>query len=523
LKDHQLSDKSDILTYLSRILRSQVFRNSDMLSNFLSFIVQESLKDDGMVLKQYNIAINAFGRNPDFDSTSDPIVRIQASRLRRNLELYYQEEGLDDTIHISLPKGSYIPVYSYTEKGKDTHISDTGESKKITNSLAVFPIKNLSANHEKQYIVEGFNEELLLELSRYKDLQVIRVKDEVNDLTKISLARFSLEGSIRFGENSIKVSFGISDNYNNQLLWSYREKFSIDQCDLIQVQEDVATSVAQQIAGISGVIFEKLFLDSNWENTHNPQAYTTYMHFYNYNKNPTEKNANELLEKVARLVEKEPNFAPGWAVLANLYADAYMFGLDRKYLDQALSYGKQSIELQADNQVCQAYYGYALMIDDQLEEAKAHFKKAFDLNPNALYYTGAIGWAYCLMDQMDPGFKLIRRSMEIDFQYPKWFHMGTFLYFLSRKEYNKAFNEASKLDKPELYWSSLLKLVACFKLDLLKEASGHLKDLMEIKPDFFDHPMEYVKCLIKSESLCAEIIEAVEAIIKSSKSYFSLN
>ena len=247
MKENQSPAKVDILNQLSRILRSQVFRNSDMLRNFLSFIVQEALKDDGMVLKQYNIAIHAFGRNQDFDAISDPIVRIQASRLRRNLELYYKDEGGDDMVRISLPKGSYIPEFSYAQKTTTHVLSKTQESIRITNSLAVFPIKNLSANQEKQYIVEGFNEELLMELSRYKDLQVIRVKDEINDLTKNSLARFSLEGSIRFGENTIKISFGVSDNYDNQLLWSYQEKFNIDNCDLIQVQEDVATSVAQQM------------------------------------------------------------------------------------------------------------------------------------------------------------------------------------------------------------------------------------------------------------------------------------
>jgi len=518
----QSPSKTEILNQLSKILRSQVFRNSDMLRNFLSFIVQEAIKDHGMVLKQYSIAIHAFGRNPDFDATSDPIVRIQASRLRRNLELYYQDEGGDDEICISLPKGSYVPEFSYSEKADYTIISSDQESDKIKNSLAVCPINNLSANHDMQHVVEGFNDELLMELSRYKDLQVIRVKEEVNDLTKNSLARFSLEGSIRFGGNTIKISIGVTDNYNNQLLWSYQEKFNIDDCDLIQVQEDVATSVAQQIAGMSGVIFEKLYLDSNWESTHNPQAYTTYLHFYKYNKNPSEKNANELLDKVTKLVEKEPDFAPGWAVLTNLYTDAFIFGLDRKYLEQALTFGQKAIDLQANNQVCQAYYGYALMVDDQLNEAKIHLEKALSLNRNALYYTGAIGWAYSMMNLMDKGFQLIRRSMEIDFQYPKWFHMGTFLYYLDQKEYNKALIEANKLDKPDLYWSSLIKLVACYKLSLFEQASEHLNDLIEIKPDFFDHPREYIKCLVKSDTLSNEILEAVNAVIKSSESSLSL-
>ncbi len=78
-----------------------------MLRNFLSFIVQEAINDNASGIKQYNIAINAFGRNPDFDANIDPIVRIQASRLRRNLDLYIEEEGEHDKVRIVLPKGNY--------------------------------------------------------------------------------------------------------------------------------------------------------------------------------------------------------------------------------------------------------------------------------------------------------------------------------------------------------------------------------------------------------------------------------
>jgi adenylate cyclase len=513
---HQSPDKNQILEQLSRILRSQVFRNSEMLRNFLSFIVQEAIKENGISLKQYSIAIHAFGRKDDFDATADPIVRIQASRLRRNLEQYYQEDGENDPILISLPKGSYSPNIE-TRKNKKERPTSKAKSDAPHHSLAVFPIKNLSANQDKQYIIDGFNEELLLELSRYKDLDVIRIEDTSNESAKKSYAGFSLEGSLRFGRDTVKISFHVTDNIKSVIFWSYQEKFNLEDCDLISVQEKVATSVAQQIAGISGVISEKLYLESNWESTHDLDAYTVYMHFYRYNKNPTEKNANDLLEKISHLIEQKPDFAPGWAVLCNLYTDAYMFGLDRSHLEQGLSFGRKAIDLQPNNQVCQAYYAYALMINGQVKEAIHRFEIALKLNPNAPYYAGAIGWAYCMIDKLSEGYELIRNSMRVDFQYPKWFHMGTFLYYLDRKEYDKALIEVNQLDKPELYWSHLIKLVANQKLALTKQATIHLQDLMEIKPDFFDRPMAFIQALIKSKSLSDEIYNTMQSVVKASK------
>lgn len=518
--ENQILSKPEILDQLSRILRSQVFRNSDMLRNFLSFIVQEALKENGIVLKQYSIAIHAFGRNPDFDATSDPIVRIQASRLRRNLDQYYQEEGGEDEIFISLPKGTYIPQFSFSKNRKKFGISLARRSVENLNSIAVFPLKNLSADHDKQYIIEGFSEELVMELSRYKHLQVIRVNDMIDEPTRNSIARFSLEGSIRYSGNTIKISIGALDNHNQDLFWSYQEKFNIDACDLIEIQEEVASAVANQIAGMNGVVSEKLYAESNWENTHNPSAYTTYLHFYKYTKDPNPENASELLEKVTQVVEKEPGFAPGWAVLTRLFTDAYIFSLNQELLDKALSYGKKSVELQANHQACQAYYSYSLMVSNRIEESMKHCKIALSLNPNSIHYSGAIGFLYCLMDQTEKGFHLIRKSIEVDFQYPKWFHVGTFLYFLDKKDYHNALIEANGFDK-RVYWSSLLQLVACHLLQQNQQAMDHLHEIMKIKPDFFDHPREYVRCLVKSENAVAVILDALDEVIRSSESSFS--
>ena len=509
--------KNDILGQLSRILRSRAFRNSGMLRNFLSFVVQEAIKEEGMDIKQYTVAVQAFGRNPDFDATTDPIVRIQASRLRRNLDLYYQEEGQDDKILISLKKGSYAPEIEYKTQSDEQVVPKSSVGQKVFNSLAVFPIKNLSANQSDQYIVEGFNEELLMELSLYKGLSVIRVHDELNDLTKQSLARFSLEGSIRFGEDVLKISISVTDNLNHQVIWSYQEKFDLNDYDLIKIQEDVATSVTRQIAGESGIILNKLYHESNWDKTHSSRAYATYIHLYRYHKNPTEKNAFELLEKITGLVDKEPDFAPGWSVLSNLFIDAYMFGLDLENLKKGLEYGKKAVTLQPENQVCQIYYAYSLLVNDQLEESIVHFQKALSLNPNSIFYSGAVGWAFCLLNKLEEGSRLIRKSMELDFQYPKWFHLGLFLYHMDKKDYNRALVEANQMDAPDLYWGYLLRLVASYKLSLLDSAKEHLIGLTEVKPDFFNRRREYVHCLVKSKILEKEIVESVEAIVRLSE------
>ena len=94
---------------LERILASEVFSRSQQLRRFLSFIVEQSLNGQGHSLKESVLAHELYGRGTDFDGGTDPVVRVDARRLRDKLREYYQ--GRSDPVVISLPKGSYVPVF----------------------------------------------------------------------------------------------------------------------------------------------------------------------------------------------------------------------------------------------------------------------------------------------------------------------------------------------------------------------------------------------------------------------------
>ena len=97
---------------LDRILSSAAFGGAERARKFLRFIVTYALQGRLGEIKESIIAVEAFGRNPSFDPKSDPIVRVEARRLRERLSSYYADEGRADTVLISLPKGGYIPEFS---------------------------------------------------------------------------------------------------------------------------------------------------------------------------------------------------------------------------------------------------------------------------------------------------------------------------------------------------------------------------------------------------------------------------
>src|SRR5277367_4026805 len=83
---------------LSQILKSRSFKQVDRLQRFLAFIVEETLAGRGDVLKEYPIGVDVFGKDSSFDPRMDPIVRVQARRLRIRLARYYQDEGQHDEV-----------------------------------------------------------------------------------------------------------------------------------------------------------------------------------------------------------------------------------------------------------------------------------------------------------------------------------------------------------------------------------------------------------------------------------------
>src|SRR5215470_85548 len=94
---------------LTRVLGSKVFCHSDRMSRFLRLAVEATLHQEQSELKEYLLGVEVFDRNGDYDPRVDPIVRVEARRLRSKLAQYYETEGRNDPILIALPRGSYVP------------------------------------------------------------------------------------------------------------------------------------------------------------------------------------------------------------------------------------------------------------------------------------------------------------------------------------------------------------------------------------------------------------------------------
>jgi hypothetical protein len=127
-----------------KLLSSAAFSNSPRLSQFLEYILEEKLEGREERVSGTTITIDVFGRDPTKDPNAEVLVRVHAGNLRRKLEHYNSTTGCDDPVHITLPKGSYVPTFEWNRPSAMTPMSFNrfGLAAKSGRRLSCLPISS---------------------------------------------------------------------------------------------------------------------------------------------------------------------------------------------------------------------------------------------------------------------------------------------------------------------------------------------------------------------------------------------
>src|SRR5450759_1789779 len=117
-----LMEAERVRVQLDRIIASATFAEAERGRKFLRFVVELALAGRVVEIKESVVAVEVLGRAASFDPRSDPIVRVEAGRLRSRLAAYYQSEGCSDAVVIDLPKGGYVPQFQERQPPEQTPI-----------------------------------------------------------------------------------------------------------------------------------------------------------------------------------------------------------------------------------------------------------------------------------------------------------------------------------------------------------------------------------------------------------------
>jgi TolB-like protein len=249
--DQQWSNE-EVHQALSRILKSSTFSRANQLARFLKFAVGKTLEGNLEELKEHRIGLAVYDRQPSYSPSEESIVRTEASRLRKKLKEYYEKEGAEERVVISMHQGSYVASFSVQYK-KTVAIAledDRTETKGV--SIAVLPFVDLSGLPFSSDCARGITEELIHALMNTDGFRVTSLApinsqfaNSVNAHQKPSV-QVIIEGTVSLQENRLRVFSRVLDAEGFQL-WSQRFEMKADQHSSFELQEQIATALVSRI------------------------------------------------------------------------------------------------------------------------------------------------------------------------------------------------------------------------------------------------------------------------------------
>lgn len=374
---------------VARIVASDAFDAPERNRRFLEYIVEETLSGNAGRIKAYSIAIAVFGRDDGFDPQTDPIVRIEASRLRRSLERYYLLAGQDDALRIEIPKGGYVPTFERRPLAADDRSSraaasatdgdrraspfrlwpfamvggavlvaallvwvaagssfDGGPDEQVANlfgrsgsaaqgpRILVMPFVDDGGQAAGARLAHGVTREIVVGLTRFSDLVVFNAANGPPDVSAAASDPFAadagvdflLQGGVSDLDGQFRVSASLVDAASGRHLWSGRFERASTASDIIAVRDQIADQIVRALAQPYGVLFSTKALEIEGKPLETLSSYECVLLYQQYWRQLTAAAFPTVRDCLERAIVVEPGDAEAFASLALVYIDNYRAG-----------------------------------------------------------------------------------------------------------------------------------------------------------------------------------------------------
>jgi serine/threonine-protein kinase len=405
---------------LQKILRSSLFTRSKRMSRFLCFGVEYALKGSSDQVKEYLVGVEVFDRSKDYDPRVDPIVRVEARRLRAKLRAYYSSAGKKDEIRIEFPKGAYAAEFRRRTPAK---VSVNKPPKNVETSIAVLPFSNLSPEAGDDYFSDGLTEELILHLTRLKDLRVVawysasKFRGREHDLSAIRQelhASLVLLGSVRRTGTRVRVTAQLVDTASGAYLWS--EAFERSATNVVGIQQEIASSIVVTLRPALGRTPVKQ--QHHAVKKINPECYNLCLQgrFHANRRTP------EAIERSLRCYQKavmvDPHSAAAYAGLADAYSLIADYGIIHPHKMMPLAETSALRAQELDPNSAEVHTSLAFIRSRyqwKWREGEALYRRAIELNPS---YSRAYHWfasdLLALVGRFDEAEETIVHAIDLD-------------------------------------------------------------------------------------------------------------
>ncbi|PRY26941.1 TolB-like protein [Aliiruegeria haliotis] len=487
---------------LERMTKSPDFNAGPRAKRLLAYIVNEELDGRGDLIKGTTLAIDVFGRGSDFDSNTDPVVRIEAVKLRKAISTYYRTGGVDDEIEISIPKGRYRPSFKH---GPPTQSSPPEIPSQGLPSIHVQPFGGSEGEMAMQFR-QALPEDIALELTRFGHIEIVSDWDQEKDggsENPLEGSHYALAGNVRESAGHLRISVTLSRLPGRTVIWSERFSANLLDGDPFSDLETIAQTCAIRLLGAYGVVAEDVTTHLSEHAQSNTDVYEAVLALHAQLRTSRRESYRSFETIASDALRENPNSGLAHALVVIGMLDAFSMG--NRGADGLISVGRPLAEraiVLAPN--CQeALFAAAVIARLQGDEERFNhlIRSALAANPNGTLMIALIGAWLLRLGEVETGMRLLDEACEKNPSLPIWTRVSRTMGPIMSGEYESASDTVRNLDARDSLYDWMLITASHGLAGRGKEAGAALKAFKDAEVD----PLEFLASFPMHEKLAQRL------------------
>ncbi|SHF67827.1 hypothetical protein [Devosia limi] len=490
-----MPQREDVLAALGRVLGWAEMARSPQLGRFLAYIVERTLAGEGHTIKAYSIAVDVFGRPADFDPQTDPIVRVQARRLRGLLDLYYSGEGSAESVRILLPIGRYVPefqsrgieepviapapfalvpepprpglslnggivswlvllaltlglgalAYSFSSFGPPAPSLQLDEIRNERPSVTVVEFQNLTGDENQLPLVAGLAIELVTDLEQFEEIDVRYGGGGGETALAANGSDFVLTGIMRLSEGVAQYSAILTEVASSTVVWS--QALAVEVSDSVPARslDSISRSLTLVLASPRGPLHSpaRQWLAAQTSLAGAESLYICHLLFDIYRETGALADGERSSACFAVLPETQRQTAEARAASASLSVELSQPSASDELIAAADAELRQAIDMTPVSGFVWEQRARLLEYLGQREAARSAYGSAVQLNPANSDALAAFSRLLVLRGSVDEARPMARTTIEVSPLPPSWYHGAPALISLRDGDFLAAIGHAA--------------------------------------------------------------------------------
>jgi TolB-like protein/Flp pilus assembly protein TadD len=331
-------------------------------------------------------------------------------------------------------------------------------------SVAVLPFRNLSGDPEQQYFSDGITEDIITELSRFRELFVIarhssfQFRDRAVDVKEIARdlgVAYVVEGSVRRSADRVRITARLIEAETGGQLWS--EHYDREMTEIFAIQDEVVQAI---VAALPGRIWEAGARSARRKRPENLAAYDYLLRGIGLHLTFDFADTHAACEMLEKAIALDPTVAPAYTWLAATRLRDWWRHRSAQALDKAFTLAKKAVMTDENDATCHGMLGYVCLERRQFDDATFHIERSLALNPNDLEAAVEMGQLSAYLGHPEQGLAWIEKAFRLNPYAPQWYNSAHGMILFAARRYADAIAAFSRILAPRETGWEFLYLIA---------------------------------------------------------------